>query len=243
MVDHAQYRDLAGHPRLGPATYKLVWHGPDDRSAYTFCMCPGGVVVAASSELGGVVTNGMSAYARDGLNANSGLVVGVHPGDYGSDHPLAGVAFQQQWERAAFEQGGGGYSAPAQRVEDYLAGRPSKRFGPIGPTYSRGVQPGDVSLCLPPMVARTIKNALPALDHQMRGFAHPDAILTGVETRTSSPVRIPRDEEMESNIRGMYPAGEGAGHAGGIVSAAVDGVRVAEAVVRRYAPLARGDRQ
>ena len=240
MVDRAQYRELARHPRLGPATYKLVWHGPDDRSTYTFCMCPGGIVVAAASEAGGVVTNGMSAYARDGQNANSGLVVGIHPGDYGSDHPLAGVAFQQKWERAAFEQGGGGYAAPAQRVEDYLAGRPSERLGSVAASYTRNVLAGDVSLCLPPAVARAIKEALPALDRQLRGFAHPDAVMTGVETRTSSPVRILRNDVLESNVRGLYPTGEGAGYAGGIVSAAVDGLRVAETVVQRYAPFTGG---
>lgn len=235
-VDRAQLRALAGHPRLCPTSYKLAWHAPDGRTAYSFCMCPGGVVVAAASEAGGVVTNGMSLHARAGVNANAGLVVGVDPGDFGADHPLAGVEFQRRWERAAFEAGGGRFAAPAQRVVDFLAGRASSGGGAVVPTYPRGVRWTDVSACLPDFAGRTIAAALPALDRQLHGFAAPDAVLTGVETRTSSPVRIPRDEGLEAAVRGLYPAGEGCGHAGGIVSAAVDGVHAAEAIVRRYAP-------
>lgn len=235
LVDRAQYRELAGHPRLGPATYKLVWHGPDERSAYSFCMCPGGVVVAAASEPGGVVTNGMSVHARDGNNANSALVVGVQPGDFGSNHPLAGVAFQRCWEQAAFCLGGGSFVAPAQRVGDFVAGCASDRLGSVTASYSRGVLPCDLRGALPDFVATTLRQALLALDQRLKGFAHPDAVLTGVETRTSSPVRIVRNESCQANVSGLYPAGEGAGYAGGIVSAAVDGIRVAESVIARFA--------
>ena len=236
VIDRAQYTGLAGHPRLGPADYKLAWHGPDGRSAYSFCMCPGGTVVAAASEADGVVTNGMSLHARAGVNANAGLVVGVGPDDFGSTHPLAGVEWQRRWERRAAGVGGGGFVAPAQRVDDFLAGRASGRLGDVAASYAPGVRPADLRECLPDFVALALRDAIPALDRQLHGFAQADAVLTGVETRTSSPVRIPRDEGMEAAVRGLYPAGEGPGHAGGIVSAAVDGMRVAEAVVRRFAP-------
>lgn len=231
LIDRAQYGRLAGHPRLPPAEYKLVHHGRDGRSAYTFCMCPGGEVIAAASEQGGVVTNGMSRHARAGANANSALLVGVEPSDLGSDHPLAGVDFQRRWERRAFELGGSDYRAPAQLVEDFLAGRPSRRLGDVRPTYRPGVALADLTECLPVYVAATMREALVGLDRKLRGFARPDALLTGVETRSSSPVRLVRGEDMQSqSLRGLYPAGEGAGYAGGIVSAAVDGMRVAEAV-------------
>jgi uncharacterized FAD-dependent dehydrogenase len=237
LIDQAQYKQFAGHPRLGPADYKLAYHASSGRSAYTFCMCPGGLVVAATSEEGCVVTNGMSDYARDGQNANSALLVGVSPPDFGSDHPLAGVEFQREWERQAFRLGGGDYRAPAQTVGDFLAGRPSAAFGRVTPTYRKAVSPSDLRGCLPGFVVETLLEAVPALDKKMHGFALPDAVLTGVETRSSSPIRLVRDESYEAvNVKGLYPAGEGAGYAGGIISAAVDGIRVAESIAARYAP-------
>lgn len=239
-VDKAQYRELAGHPRLGPASYQLAWQAPSGRGAYTFCMCPGGMVVAACSEPGHVVTNGMSLHARDGRNANSALVVTVAPDDFGGDSPLAGVEFQRRLERLAHGSGGGGHVAPAQTVGDFLARRPSAGFGRIEPSFPRGTRPGDLSACLPGIVTATLREALPALDRRMVGFAAPDSVLTGVETRTSSPIRMSRDESCESPIAGLYPIGEGAGHAGGIVSAAVDGLRAAESIIARYAPVESG---
>ena len=216
--------------RLPAADYKLACHLPDGRSAFTFCVCPGGQVVAAASEEGRLVTNGMSRRARDGANINGGFLVGVGPGDLGSSHPLAGVAFQRRWEEAAFALGGGGFRAPAQTVGDFLSGRASAALGGVAPTYRPGVTPADLRRCLPGYVADTLRSALPLFDRKLRGFASPEALLTGVETRSSSPVRILRGEDLQSPIRGLYPCGEGAGYAGGITSAAVDGVRVAEAV-------------
>ena len=216
--------------RLPAAAYKLACHLPDGRSAFTFCVCPGGQVVAAASEEGRLVTNGMSRRARDGANINGGFLVGVGPGDFGSSHPLAGVAFQRRWEEAAFALGGGGFRAPAQTVGDFLSGRASAALGGVAPTYRPGVTPADLRRCLPGYVADTLRSALPLFDRKLRGFASPEALLTGVETRSSSPVRILRGEDLQSPIRGLYPCGEGAGYAGGITSAAVDGVRVAEAV-------------
>ena len=216
--------------RLPAADYKLACHLPDGRSAFTFCVCPGGQVVAAASEEGRLVTNGMSRRARDGANINGGFLVGVGPGDFGSSHPLAGVAFQRRWEEAAFALGGGGFRAPAQTVGDFLSGRASAALGGVAPTYHPGVTPADLRRCLPGYVADTLRSALPLFDRKLRGFASPEALLTGVETRSSSPVRILRGEDLQSPIRGLYPCGEGAGYAGGITSAAVDGVRVAEAV-------------
>ncbi len=239
-IDRVQYRELAGHPSLGPASYQLAWQSPEGRGAYTFCMCPGGLVVAACSEAGRLVTNGMSLHARDGTNSNSALVVTVGPDDFGGTSPLSGVEFQREWERRAFDAGGGGHVAPAQAVGDFLARRSSSRFGRVLPTFPRGVVPASLDACLPPSVAWTLRAALPALDARMRGFADADAVLTAIETRTSSPVRMVRDEACESSIRGLFPAGEGAGYAGGIVSAAVDGLRVAESIVSRYAPLEPG---
>ena len=215
-----------------PSDYKLACHLPNGRSAFTFCVCPGGQVVAAASEQGGVVTNGMSLRARDGKNINGGLLVGVGPQDFPGADVLAGVAFQEQWERLAFRLGGGDFRAPAQRVEDFLARRPSQGPGAILPTYRPGVCWTDLEGCLPGYVTDTLRQALPLLDRKLRGFACPDEVLTGVETRSSSPVRILRDESLQSALRGLYPCGEGAGYAGGIVSAAVDGIRVAEAVAR-----------
>ena len=200
------------------------------RSVYSFCMCPGGTVVAAASEPGRVVTNGMSQYSRNERNANAGIVVGITPADYPGD-PLAGIAFQRHWEERAFEAGGRNYSAPAQRVGDFLAGRPSTSLGEVVPSYKPGVTPTDLAACLPDFAIAAIREALPAFERQIKGFSLDDAVLTGVETRTSSPIRIGRDDSYQSlNTRGLYPAGEGAGYAGGILSAGVDGIRVAQAV-------------
>ncbi len=229
MIDRAQYGAFAGHPALGAADYRLSMKTASGRGVYTFCMCPGGVVVAAASEPGGVVTNGMSAFARDGVNANSAVLVDVLPEDYGgSRDPLAGMAFQRAWEQRAFAAAGSSYRAPAQRVQDFLACRPSKAVGATVPTYRPGVAMADLRACLPTFAADALREALPLFDRQLRGFAAPDALLTGVETRSSSPVRIPRDETGQANIRGLFPAGEGAGYAGGILSAAVDGLRAGE---------------
>ena len=233
LIDRARFGKFAGHPLLGAADYKLVHHCGNGRSAYSFCMCPGGTVVAATSEPGRVVTNGMSQYSRNERNANSALVVGVTPADYpgsGTD-PLAGIEFQRHWESLAFAAGGGDYSAPAQRVGDFLAGRASTTLGSVVPSYTPGVRPADLTTCLPDFVVAALREALPAFGRQIRGFDMDDALLTGVETRTSSPIRIVRGHDFQSvNTRGLYPAGEGAGYAGGILSAAVDGIRVAEAV-------------
>ncbi|OAT87141.1 NAD(P)/FAD-dependent oxidoreductase [Desulfotomaculum copahuensis] len=236
LIDAAQYGKFAGHPALGPAEYKLVHHASTGRPAYTFCMCPGGTVIAAASEPGGVVTNGMSEHARNAPNANSALLVGVTPDDFGSGHPLAGVEFQRLWEQKAFVLGGGEFRAPAQLVGDFLADRPSTGFGSVIPSYPRLVTPADLKGCLPPYVIATLREAIPAFDRKLHGFARSDAVLTGVETRSSSPIRMLRDENCGAGIKGVYPAGEGAGYAGGIVSAAVDGIRVAEAIAARYKP-------
>lgn len=216
--------------RLPAADYKLACHLPNGRSAFTFCVCPGGQVVAAASEEGRLVTNGMSCRARDGQNINGGFLVGVSPSDFGSCHPLAGVDFQRKWEEAAFHLGGGGYLAPVQTVGDFLAERPSKTLGAVLPTYQPGVRPANLNDCLPAYVTDTLRGALPVFDRKLHGFAASDSLLTGVETRSSSPVRIIRGENYQSAITGLYPCGEGAGYAGGITSAAVDGIRVAEAV-------------
>ena len=216
--------------KLPAADYKLACHLPNGRSAFTFCVCPGGQVVAAASEEGRLVTNGMSHRARDGKNINGGFLVGVSPADFGSEHPLAGVAFQRHWEEIAFRLGGGNYHAPAQTVKDFLARQASKALGAVEPTYRPGVTPTDLDRCLPGYVTDTLRGALPVFDRKLHGFAAPDSLLTGVETRSSSPVRILRGENYQSVITGLYPCGEGAGYAGGITSAAVDGIRVAEAV-------------
>jgi uncharacterized protein len=230
VIDRARFGSNAGNPLLGAADYKLVHHASNGRSVYSFCMCPGGTVVAATSEQGRVVTNGMSQYSRNERNANSGIVVGVTPEDYEGD-VLAGVEFQRRWEARAFELGGSNYCAPGQRVGDFLAGRPSTTLGEVVPSYTPGVTPTDLSTALPDYAIAAIREALPAFEKQVKGFAMEDAVLTGVETRTSSPVRIKRGEDFQSiNIKGLYPAGEGAGYAGGILSAAIDGIEVAEAV-------------
>ena len=235
LVDSARFGPQAGHPLLGAADYKLVHHCRNGRSVYSFCMCPGGTVVAAASEPGRVVTNGMSQYSRNERNANSAIVVGITPEDYApyapEGGPLAGIALQRHWEARAFELGGGAYDAPAQRVGDFLVGRPSEALGSVLPSYTPGVRLSDLGDSLPGYAIEAIREALPAFGRQIRGFAMDDALLTGVETRTSSPVRIKRGGDCQSiNTLGLYPAGEGAGYAGGILSAAVDGIKVAEAL-------------
>ncbi len=230
LIDRCRFGKHAGHPLLGAADYKLVHHCSNGRDVYSFCMCPGGQVVAATSEVGHVVTNGMSQYSRAERNANSGIVVGITPADY-PDHPLAGIAFQRQWEQKAFTAGGSTYEAPGQKVGDFLAGRSSTAFGTVLPSYKPGVHLTDLSACLPDYAIEAIREALPAFDRQIKGYAMDDAIITGVETRTSAPVRIKRGEDFQSlNTQGLFPAGEGAGYAGGILSAAIDGIRAAEAV-------------
>lgn len=232
LIDRARYGKNTGHPLLGAADYKLVHHAVNGRSVYSFCMCPGGTVVAAASEPGRVVTNGMSQYSRNERNANAGIVVGITSADYPGG-PLAGIDFQRHWEERAFMDGGADYRAPVQLVGDFLARRPSSRLGSVLPSYTPGVCPTDVSDCVPSFAADAIREALPAFGKQIRGFDMNDAVLTAVETRTSSPIRIARTPSCQSlNTRGLYPAGEGAGYAGGILSAAVDGVEVAEAVAK-----------
>ena len=231
LIDECRYGEKAGHPILGAADYKLVHHCSNGRTVYSFCMCPGGQVVAATSEPGRVVTNGMSQYERGGKNANSGIVVGITPAADYPDGPLAGMALQRKLEQRAFELGGGTYEAPGQLVGDFLAGQPSTELGTVKPSYRPGVHLGDLSESLPEYAIVAIREAIPAFDRQIPGFAMPDAVLTGVETRTSSPIRVKRSETFQSlNTAGLYPAGEGAGYAGGILSAAVDGIKVAEAV-------------
>ena len=234
MVDKARFgRSI---PQLGAAEYKLVHHARNGRSVYSFCMCPGGTVVAATSEPGCVATNGMSQYSRTERNANAGIVVGITPEVDYPGHPLAGIALQRQWEAAAFAAGGGTYAAPAQLVGDFIAGTPSTALGEVVPSYRPGVTPTDLAPCLPGYAIEAIREALPAFAKQIRGFDRADAVLTGVETRTSSPIRIKRGEDYQSpNTQGLYPAGEGAGFAGGILSAAVDGIKVAEAVAKSIA--------
>jgi len=236
MIDRDRFGPQAGHPLLGAADYKLVHHCRNGRSVYSFCMCPGGTVVAAASEPGRVVTNGMSQYSRNERNANAAIVVGVEPADFaaydGSGSPLAGIALQRALESRAFELGGASYEAPAQLVGDFLAGTPSTALGDVLPSYKPGVRLTDLASALPAYAVEAIREAMPAFDRKLKGFARADAVFTGVETRTSSPVRIRRGEEdlQSVNTRGLFPAGEGAGYAGGILSAGVDGIRVAEAV-------------
>jgi uncharacterized FAD-dependent dehydrogenase len=245
LIDRARYGPAAGHPLLGAADYRLVHHAKNGRSVYSFCMCPGGTVVAATSEVERVVTNGMSQYSRNERNANAGIVVGIAPADYRLPHvpakepaandPLAGIAFQRFWELRAYELGAGGYRAPGQRVGDFLRGQASSAFGTVLPSYQPGVTPVDLGAgdrpALPAYAIEAIREALPAFERQIPGFALPDAMLTGVETRTSSPIRVTRGSDRQSvNVRGLFPAGEGAGYAGGIMSAAVDGIETAEAV-------------
>ncbi len=230
LIDQCRFGKNAGHPLLGAADYKLVHHCKNGRAVYSFCMCPGGTVVAATSEAGHVVTNGMSQYSRNERNANSGIVVGITPEDY-PGHPLAGIDFQRALEAKAYVLGGETYQAPGQLVGDFIANKPSANLGTVQPSYTPGVKLGDLSTALPDYAIEAIREALPAFDKKIKGFAMADAVLTGVETRTSSPIRIKRNEQFQSiNTKGLYPAGEGAGYAGGILSAGVDGIKVAEAV-------------
>jgi uncharacterized protein len=230
IIDKCRLGSQAGHPMLGAADYSLVHHCANGRSVYSFCMCPGGQVVAATSEVGRVVTNGMSQYERSGKNANSGIVVGITPEDY-PDSPIAGIEFQRRLEERAFELGGGTYKAPGQLVGDFLAGQASTQLGTVKPSYKPGIHLCDLSSSLPDYAIEAIREAIPAFDKQLHGFAMDDAVLTGVETRTSSPICIKRGDDYQSlNTKGLYPAGEGAGYAGGILSAGVDGIKVAEAV-------------
>ncbi|MFC2061691.1 NAD(P)/FAD-dependent oxidoreductase [Elusimicrobiota bacterium] len=231
LINRAQYKKYTGHPRLGAADYKLVYHSKESRSAYTFCMCPGGYVVPSSAECNTVSTNGMSRYNRKAANSNSAIVVPVGPSDFGSDHPLAGVEFQRKLEKAAFETGGSNYFAPVQRMKDFLACRPSTSLSNVIPSYKPGVNLADLNTCLPEEISGTIREAVKGFSNKIRGFMKDNAVLTGIETQTSSPVRIVRDEKYESNIKGIYPAGEGSGYAGGIMSSAVDGIKAALASV------------
>ncbi len=245
LIDQARFGPSAGNPILGAADYKLVHHAKNARSVYSFCMCPGGTVVAATSEIGRVVTNGMSQYSRNERNANAGLVVGITPADYrlepgpsGSVSPLDGIAFQRHWESRAYELGGGNYHAPGQLVGDFIKGQRSSTLGRVQPSYTPGVHLTDLAApgrgCLPDYALAALREAVPAFERQIKGFSMPDAVLTGVETRTSSPLRITRGRNWQSlNVAGLYPAGEGAGYAGGIMSAGVDGIEVAEALAAR----------
>ena len=229
LIDKALYGKYAGHPALGAADYRLAVHLQNGRGVYTFCMCPGGSVVAAASEAGHLVTNGMSRFARGGENANSAVLVGVGPSDYGSADPLGGVEFQRRLEEAAFRLGGGKYCAPVQRVEDFLAKRDSVRLGDVKPTYPVGVVPCGLDACLPGFAADALRQGILLMERRLTGFSFPDAVLTAVESRSSSPVRVLRDDSLQSpSAKGLYPCGEGAGYAGGIVSSAVDGIRCAE---------------
>ena len=241
LISQSQYGKAWQHPALGAADYKLAVHTPDGRGCYTFCMCPGGEVIAAASQPGGLCVNGMSYHARDGRNANAALLVGVNPEDFGDDHPLAGFVWQRSIEQAAYRLGAGspggsgGYKAPVQRVEDLLNGRATRALGDVIPTYQPGVTPADLRECLPGFIIEDLKFGIRRMDGQLRGFAHPDAVLTGVETRSSSPVRLNRDRTslMAEGLDGLFPVGEGAGYAGGIMSAAVDGIVAARAALER----------
>lgn len=233
LIDKARLGKYAGHPKLGAADYKLVYHAKNGRSVYSFCMCPGGTVVAATSEPGRVVTNGMSQYSRNERNANSGLVVGIDPERDYPGSPLAGIELQERLESHAYVMGGSNYQAPAQLVGDFVAGRASTALGSVEPSYKPGVTLCDLAASLPAFAIEAIREALPAFERQIKGYSLHDAVLTGIETRTSSPLRITRDDSFQSlNLKGLFPAGEGAGYAGGILSAGVDGIRIAEAVAR-----------
>jgi uncharacterized FAD-dependent dehydrogenase len=239
FINQAQYGNFDGYPGLEAADYKLVYHSKNGRSAYTFCMCPGGYVIGATSEKESIAINGMSHYKRDGKNANSALLVNVTPADYDSTHPLAGIDFQRKWEKLAYQIGGKIYYAPVQLIGDFLADKPSTQFGTVMPTYKPNITFAALKNCLPDYVINTLKESLIYFDTIIKGFAMPDGILTGVETRSSSPIRINRDENHMSNVHGLYPMGEGAGYAGGIMSSAVDGIRTAEKIISMYSPLYR----
>ncbi|KDR93839.1 hypothetical protein SAMN02745945_01033 [Peptoclostridium litorale DSM 5388] len=239
LVNKAQYGEFYDNPRLGAADYKLTHRCQNGRSAYTFCMCPGGEVIASSSSEGELVVNGMSYHARSGENANSALLVNVETSDFKSSHPLAGVFFQQEYEKRAFEMGGSDYTAPVQTVRDFVQQRPSDSIeGAVNPTYRPGVKPSDIRMCLPEFVCESLREGIVEMNKKLKGFSMDDAVITGIETRSSSPVRILRDmETLESvNVKGLYPSGEGAGYAGGIVSAAVDGIRSAQSIIKSYSP-------
>ncbi|MCK4888047.1 MAG: hypothetical protein KAS96_11715 [Planctomycetes bacterium] len=232
MINKAQFGQFANNPLLGSAEYKLVQHCENGRSAYTFCMCPGGQVIASSSETDAIVTNGMSFYKRNRPNANSALLVGLTPEDFQSNDPLAGIDFQRKWEQKAYQLAGENYSAPIQLIGDFLANKPSTETGQVTPSYTPSTTPTDLSRCLPDFVIETLRLAIPKLNNKLKGFADHDAVMTAVESRSSSPVRILRDKTFQSPaVIGLYPAGEGAGYAGGIISAAIDGIKTAEAIV------------
>ena len=236
LINEAQYGKAAEHPKLGAADYQL-FHKIGQRTVYSFCMCPGGLVVASASEPDSIVTNGMSEYLRDRENANSALVVSVNPGDFESNHPLSGIEFQRKWERLAFSLGGSDNSAPVQRLHDFLSGEATGKLGTVKPSYTGKTKVCDLNLCLPAFVTNPMKEAIKVFDNKIKGFGMCDSILTGVETRTSSPVRILRNNDLEVEaIKGIYPAGEGAGYAGGIMSAAVDGIKIAEQIIKTYLP-------
>lgn len=233
-IDRAQYGSAAGHPALGAAPYKLACHLPDGRSAFSFCMCPGGYVVAAASEADSVCTNGMSLSQRDGSNANAGLLANVFPEDLPGEDVLTGIELQRRCEQAAYAAGGGAYVAPAQLVGDFLHRTPSSGPGKVAPTYPRGVSWGSIEDCLPDYITETLRAAIPQMAHRLKGFDNPEAVLTGVETRSSSPVRVSRGKDLQSvSCAGLWPCGEGAGYAGGIMSAATDGIRVATALIEQ----------
>lgn len=234
-INEAQFGEtFANHPKLGAAEYKLVHHCENGRTVYSFCMCPGGYVIASASEEGRVVTNGMSEHARDGVNANSAILVNVGPEDFEGDHPLAGMYLQRQFEEKAFELGGRNYKAPVQKLGDFLENKETTTLGIVKPTYTPGVTLGNLRAQIPAFMGDAIDEAMQAFGKKMKNFDHPDALFSGFETRSSSPVRLPRNEGYESNVKGIYPAGEGAGYAGGISSAAVDGIQIAETIVKNY---------
>lgn len=236
VIDKAQYKEFAGHEKLGAAEYRLAHQAANGRGVYTFCMCPGGLVVPAASEKGRLVTNGMSEHARDQANANAGVLVQVGPEDFGSDHPLAGIEFQRRLEEKAFGMGGSSYVAPAQTVGDFLKGHGSKKLGSVQPSYALGVKPSNLHKLFSQEITDAMKEGIKAFDRKLRGFAMADAVMTGVESRSSSPVRIDRDpDSLQSlTVSGLYPSGEGAGFAGGIVSAGIDGLKCAESLIRDF---------
>ncbi|WP_434798147.1 NAD(P)/FAD-dependent oxidoreductase [Terrisporobacter vanillatitrophus] len=241
LINKSQYKEFYDHPRLGAADYRLIEHTSNGRTAYSFCMCPGGTVIASASNEFEVVTNGMSEHARDKVNANSAFLVNVTPEDFGSTHPLAGIEFQRKYEKLAYELGGNNYNAPMQLVGDFLNDKITTDIGKVEPSYKPGVTGTDLRECLPEFVASTMKEALLSLDKKLNGFAMHDAVLTGVETRSSAPVRIVRDEETLQSVstKNLYPCGEGAGYAGGIVTAAVDGIKCAEKIIGKYCPIVK----
>jgi len=241
LINKSQYGRFADHPALGPADYKLSYHSPSGRTAYTFCMCPGGYVVASISEPGSVCTNGMSLSKRDNQNANSALLVNVTPDDFPSNHPLAGVEFQKQYEAAAYRLAGKNYNVPLQLVKDFLEGKNSTSLGKVKPTYQPGYTFARMSQFLPKFAVDTLREAIRDFDKKIQGFAMDDAILTGPETRSSSPIRIVRDEGFQASVKGIYPMGEGAGYAGGIMSSAIDGIKTAEMILQRFAPQKVGE--